>query len=83
MTWIVYILECADKTLYTGITNDLPRRLAMHEKGTGAKYLRGRTPFILRHHETYPDRATASRREAAIKALSRPEKLALCTHPPL
>jgi putative endonuclease len=43
--WIVYILECADDTLYTGITNDMPRRLAAHESGKGAKYTRGRGPY--------------------------------------
>ena len=77
MNWTVYILSCADGALYTGITNDLARRLARHEKGTGAKYLRGRGPFAVLYTEDHPDRAAASRREAAIKALSRAEKLAL------
>ncbi len=45
--WVVYILECADRTLYTGITNDLDHRIDQHENGTGAKYTRGRAPFTL------------------------------------
>ena len=75
--WTVYILACADGTLYTGITSDLPRRLAQHEGGTGAKYLRSRGPLTVLYTETQPDRGAASRREAAIKALSRAEKLSL------
>lgn len=77
MTWTVYILRCADDTLYTGITNDLENRLAMHESGKGAKYLRGRTPFKLMYQESCEDRSTASKREMQIKALARDEKLAL------
>lgn len=78
MGWVVYILECADKTLYTGITNDLENRLAAHERGEGAKYTRGRGPFILLHHEDYEDRSDASKRERLIKKMSRAQKLALC-----
>lgn len=74
MAWTVYILRCGDNTLYTGITNDLPRRLAAHRSGKGAKYTRGRGPLTLLYTEEQPDRSTASRREAAIKALSRAEK---------
>jgi len=77
MSWVLYILECSDKTLYTGITNDLPRRLAAHADGTGAKYLRGRSPFTLVYTEDHPDRAAASRREAAVKRLKSAEKRAL------
>ena len=77
MAWTVYILRCGDGTLYTGITNDLPRRLAAHRSGKGAKYTRGRGPLALLYAEEQPDRSTASRREAAIKALSRKEKEAL------
>ena len=68
--WVVYILECADGTLYTGITNDLDRRIAAHEAGRGARYTRGRGPFVLRHIEPHPSRGDASKRELAIKALS-------------
>ena len=82
MSWIVYILECSDQTLYTGITNDLERRLAAHENGTGAKYLRGRGPLVLIHTEAHPDRAAASRREAAIKRLKPVEKRALAAPAP-
>ena len=77
MAWTVYILRCGDGTLYTGITNDLPRRLAAHRSGKGAKYTRGRGPLALLYAEEQPDRSAASRREAAIKALSREEKEAL------
>lgn len=77
-TWTVYILRCADDTLYTGITNDLENRLAMHESGKGAKYLRGRTPFILTYTEGYPSKSEALKRELQIKGLNRNEKLKLC-----
>jgi putative endonuclease len=66
--WIVYMLECADKTLYTGITNNLDRRMAEHGVGKGAKYTKGRGPFRLVYSETCQGRAEASRRETAIKA---------------
>ena len=75
--WTVYILECKDGTLYTGITDDLPRRLAMHTAGKGAKYTRGRGPLILRYEEKCADRSEASKRESAIKKLSKEQKLAL------
>jgi putative endonuclease len=77
VNWIVYILECADKSLYTGITNDLDRRMAEHEAGKGAKYTKGRGPFRLIYSETCQGRAEASRRETAIKLLSRGKKLQL------
>ncbi len=75
--WFVYILECADKTLYTGITRDLQNRIAKHAKGTGAKYTRGRGPFTVVYTETCPTQGHALRREAAIKALRRIRKLQL------
>ena len=75
--WTVYILECADKTLYTGITSDLERRLQEHGTAKGARYTRGRGPFKLRYFEAAGSRAEASRREAAIKSMSRQEKLQL------
>jgi putative endonuclease len=77
--WMVYMLECADKTLYTGITNDLDRRLAEHAAGKGAKYTKDRGPRRLVYRETCQGRAAASRRETAIKFLSRAEKLRLCS----
>ena len=79
MIWTVYILLCGDGTYYTGITNDLPRRLQAHRSGRGAKYTRGRGPLTLVYTEEQPDRAAASRREAAIKALTRGEKEGLIT----
>ena len=75
--WTVYILECGDGTLYTGITDDLPRRLKAHTEGRGAKYTRGRAPLTLRYQESAPDKGTALKRECAIKRLARSEKLAL------
>ena len=75
--WVVYILECADGTLYTGITDDLARRLKAHNTGRGAKYTRGRGPVELRYQEPCADHGMALRREIAIKRLSRAEKRAL------
>ena len=77
MPWTVYMLECADQTLYTGITNDLERRLAEHEAGKGARYTKGRGPLRLVYQEICASRAEASRRETAIKLLSRAKKLRL------
>ena len=75
--WFVYILKCNDGTLYTGITNNLERRLKAHEAGKGAKYTRGRGPFELIYKENGMDRGEASRREALLRALSHSEKLRL------
>lgn len=75
--WVCYLLECADGTLYCGISNDLDRRLAAHNAGTGAKYTRNRTPVSLRYQECFEDRSSASIREAEIKRLSRDQKLGL------
>lgn len=69
MRWVVYILECGDNSLYTGITTDLPARLAAHRAGTGAKYTKGRGPLHLVFQEQAPDRSAATRREGEIKAL--------------
>lgn len=80
MSWTVYILRCGDGTLYTGCTNDLPRRLRAHQSGRGAKYTRSRRPVSLAYREEVPDRSAALRREAAIKRLNRREKLALIGH---
>ena len=74
MHWIVYMLECADTSLYTGITNDLDRRLAEHAAGKGARYTKGRGPFRLVYRETCQSRAEASKRETAIKSLDRAKK---------
>ena len=72
-----YILRCRDGTLYTGWTNDLEKRLAAHNAGEGAKYTRSRRPVELVYHECFETKAQAMRREAAIKRLTREEKLAL------
>ncbi len=77
MNWTVYILKCADGTLYTGITNDLERRVAEHESGQGAKYTKGRGPFQLVYQEGCEDRGLASKRENEIKSLDRKAKLVL------
>jgi putative endonuclease len=78
--WWVYLLRCADGSLYTGITTDLARRLAEHngEGGAGARYTRSRRPVELAYAEAAASRAAAARREAAIKRLDRARKLALC-----
>lgn len=73
----VYILECADGTLYTGWTNDLTARLAAHNSGRGAKYTRGRAPVKLAFSEVFDDRSEALGYEAALKKLTRTEKLNL------
>ena len=68
-SWHCYILECADGTLYTGITTDPHRRLLEHNRGLGAKYTRSRLPVQLLWTEPHPDRAAATRRELEIKRL--------------
>lgn len=72
-----YILLCSDGTLYTGWTNDLERRLATHNHGTGSKYTRSRRPVHLLYAESHDTKEEAMRREREIKGLSRKEKLAL------
>lgn len=74
--WVVYILRCADNSLYTGISTDIERRLQQHngERPGGARYTAPRRPVELLYQESYDDRSTASRREAAIKKLSRRAK---------
>ena len=74
MPWYVYILRCGDGTLYTGVTSDIPRRLAAHRAGKGAKYTRGRGPLELVYQEKLPDKSAALRREYQIKRLTRQEK---------
>lgn len=75
--WYVYMLSCRDGTLYTGITDDLERRLERHNTGKGAKYIRGRAPVTLVYHETLETKGEALRREHALKQLKRSEKLSL------
>lgn len=76
MNW-VYILRCGDGSLYTGWTNDLPRRLAAHQSGKGGKYTRSHLPVALAYQEALATPEEARKREWAIKQLSRREKLAL------
>ncbi len=75
--WYVYILRCRDGTLYTGMTDDLHKRIAAHNAGKGAKYTRGRGPVELVYHEQLETKAEACKREFAIKQLTRQEKIEL------
>ena len=76
-TWEVYMLRCADGSLYTGIARDAERRAEVHNSGKGAKYTRSRLPAVLVYRESCGDYSAALRREAAIKRLSRKEKTEL------
>jgi putative endonuclease len=75
--WCVYIVRCADDTLYTGIAKDLSERVAQHNTGRGAKYTRSRRPVELVYRETASSRSIALSRESAIKRLAATEKWAL------
>lgn len=75
--WWVYLLRCADGTLYTGMTDDTERRVAAHNVGKGAKYTRGRGPVTLVYREPCASRSEALKREYAIKRFSREKKLQL------
>lgn len=75
--WSVYIIKCSDQTLYTGITNNLPKRLKMHESGQAAKYTRGRGPFKLVYQEFLENRSLSTKRESEIKKLSKEDKNSL------
>jgi len=77
-----YIVECADGTFYTGWTTDPARRLRQHAAGHGARYTRAHRPMRLVFVEPQPDRASAMRRELALKAMSRSRKLALIAEAP-
>ncbi|KND51725.1 MAG: putative endonuclease [Parcubacteria bacterium C7867-001] len=78
MTYFVYILECADGTLYTGSTTDLERRLEEHNSSDkGARYTRTRRPVKFKYSESFGSQSDAQRREYQIKQLTRPQKLAL------
>ncbi|GLC79521.1 GIY-YIG nuclease family protein [Lacrimispora brassicae] len=72
-----YILKCADDTLYCGWTNHLEKRLTAHNQGKGAKYTKARRPVALAYWEEFSTKEEAMRREAAIKKLSRKDKLKL------
>ena len=75
--WFVYILNCADGTLYTGITNDLDRRIKAHNAGTASKYTRVRRPVSIMYSEEVETKGDALRRELQIKRLTRSEKMAI------
>ncbi len=72
--WFVYIVRCSDDTLYTGITNDVSKRIEKHNSGKGARYTRSRVPIRLEYAEICGNRSEASRREYQIKRLERSEK---------
>jgi putative endonuclease len=76
-TWFLYLLRCRDGSLYTGVAKDLVRRCRQHNQGKASRFTRGRRPVRLVYQETHPNRSQAQKREAAVKALSRREKLAL------
>jgi predicted GIY-YIG superfamily endonuclease len=77
MAWFVYLLRCADGTLYTGIAKDVNRRCQQHNAGTASRYTRCRLPVELVYQEAHASQGSALRREAAIKALPRQQKLSL------
>ena len=74
MKWFVYMLRCGDDSVYTGITNNLNKRIEAHMSGNGSKYLRGRLPVKLIHKENFLNRSDASKREIEIKKLQKKEK---------
>jgi len=77
LAWVCYILNCADETLYCGITNNIKKRLAAHNEGVAAKYTRARGPVTLLWVENCDGKSAALKREMAIKRLTRAKKLAL------
>ena len=78
--WYIYILQCADNTLYTGVATDVSARLATHNAGKGAKYTRGRLPAVLRYQESAANRSAALQREHAIKKMRAADKRLLIAH---
>ena len=78
-SWAVYIVRCSDGSLYTGISNNVPRRISAHNTGKGAKYTAQRRPVTLMYSEPSKNRSTATKREREIKRFSRAQKLALIT----
>jgi putative endonuclease len=76
--WYVYIVECSDGTLYTGITTDVNKRIETHNKGKGAKYTKTRLPVVLRASFDGFDKSSAAKEEYRIKQLTRKEKIDLC-----
>jgi predicted GIY-YIG superfamily endonuclease len=75
--WFVYMVRCADDSLYTGIAKDVARRCQQHKAGTASRYTRSRLPVVVVYEECQRSRSLALKREAAIKAMNRRQKLAL------
>jgi len=73
--WYVYLLQCADKTIYCGITNNLDKRIKTHNTGKGARYTRGRLPVVLIRYFTCTNKSEALKLEHKIKQMSKKEKL--------
>ena len=74
MNWVVYMVKCDDNTIYTGISNNLKKRLDTHKKGNGSKYVRARLPFKLIYTEECQSRSKAIKREIEIKKLDKKNK---------
>ena len=72
--WFVYMLRCRDNSIYTGITNNLEKRIGTHKSGNGSKYVRGRLPVELIYKEDFSNRSSASKREIELKKLKKKEK---------
>ena len=83
MSWYVYMLRCRDNSLYTGYSDNVTRRAAVHNAGKGAKYTKARLPVIVVYQEEYPDKSSALKREYAIKQLTKAQKEALIGKEPL
>ncbi|MCK5241531.1 GIY-YIG nuclease family protein [bacterium] len=77
MSYFIYILQCSDKSYYTGYTPDIQKRLAVHQTGRGSKYVHSRRPFKLVYQEKYPTKRLAMQREIEIKRLTHDQKKAL------
>jgi putative endonuclease len=75
--WYVYIIECSDKSLYTGVTSDINRRLKEHNSGNGGKYTRGRIPVTLVYYKSFKSKSEALRREIQLKGWTQAKKIAL------
>ncbi len=75
--WFVYILQCSDNSLYTGITNNLEKRIETHNKRKGAKYTKYRLPVVLKYYEIVENKSQAAKREIKIKSLSKADKIKL------
>ena len=73
--YYLYVLICSDNTLYTGITNDIEKRIKTHQEGKGSKYVRSRSPFKLIYSEMHIDKSSACKRESEVKGWTRKEKI--------